>query len=87
MFRDSYVLCYIYMNIICPFRISVSGYGTSVDYDNDNVYTCIDDNENDNENTYKRVDYDDDDNFYRSIDDDDDDDDDIYKHRKNTMFK
>ena len=26
-FRDSYVLC-IYMNIICPFRISVSGYGT-----------------------------------------------------------
>ena len=26
-FRDSYVLC-IYMNIICPFRISVSGDGT-----------------------------------------------------------
>ena len=24
VFRDSYVLCYIYMNIICPFRISVS---------------------------------------------------------------
>ena len=27
-FRDSYVLCYIYMNIICPFHISVYGYGT-----------------------------------------------------------
>ena len=29
-FRDLYVLCsmFIYMNIICPFRISISGYGT-----------------------------------------------------------
>ena len=33
-FRDSYVLCYIYMNIICPFRVSISGYGTY-------IHTCI----------------------------------------------
>ena len=29
-FRVSYVLCYRYMNIICPFRISVYGYGTYI---------------------------------------------------------
>ena len=28
VFRDSYVLCYIYMNILCSFRISISVYGT-----------------------------------------------------------
>ena len=28
VFRDSYVLCIYVMNILCTFRISVSGYGT-----------------------------------------------------------
>ena len=28
--RDSYVLCIYVMNILCTFRISVSGYGTSL---------------------------------------------------------
>ena len=31
VFRDSYVLCIYVMNILCTFRISVSGYGTHIE--------------------------------------------------------
>ena len=30
VFRDSYVLCIYVMNILCTFRISISGYGTGL---------------------------------------------------------
>ena len=30
VFRDSYVLCIYVTNILCTFRVSISGYGTSV---------------------------------------------------------
>ena len=31
VFRDSYVLCYMYMNIICPFRVAIFMYEYGMD--------------------------------------------------------